>query len=412
MLNLSIGEMFVKVTKKIWLLLSTLAILILVTNCSSAEGTGSPNSAINESEILAAITAELPNCKFEELVVQSNEFLKYGVDDDEIAKSWMTFLINDIEFVPQTDAAGNKLTDKPSAGVKFVGAGDSEKYSVCNTKGRALETVSDKQGFGGEVGLEEATGSTFCWIPGRAPTSDEKKIFAKCEARLESNSRAGFWVGVHSFSSREQAEQVVVPLLERQVKYGGYSAYPMLFVGNSVIFANGVFDDVNQATVDEFDLAWGRIAEVLGATQASELVEDYPASFDRGNWVDFLQHHGGEGSRSDLNQAYEKLARYLTCNGNLRITELSFAVGECGKLSVEVFQSDLATGECNFLGYWSDSNGNEKIGVFEYCNTFTEGSIAEGSTYSLKARVSGTTSYQTKLGYQNQVLSFAVIGDY
>ena len=97
------------------------------------------------------------------------------------------------------------------------------------------------------------------------------------------------------------------------------------------------------------------------------------------------------------------------CSNKLLVNELSAAYGDCGYLKVEVLQSDLDTGACNFLGYWTQANGSRKIGLFEYCSAFTGGSIEEDSTYNLYVRVGGPTTYTSRIGTDRSVLSFTVI---
>lgn len=97
------------------------------------------------------------------------------------------------------------------------------------------------------------------------------------------------------------------------------------------------------------------------------------------------------------------------CTDPLDITEFSASVGDCGFINVEVFQSDLNTGYCNFLGYWNDEDGLERIGSFEYCSNFQRGAFKESSNYKAYVKVSGIVSYTNKLGTENQVVSFTVL---
>jgi hypothetical protein len=380
------------------------SMLFSVTACGSGSGIDDV-SGVSIEALEQAIIDEFPNCAFENLEVKTDHL--YTFDDPKINQAWLTYRQNTIDYVFEKDSEGNNRFDVPHQGVTFLGASDSEEYRICNTKGRILSSITDKNPARG-LSLEEETGLTFCWIPGRAPTSKEQEMFKECEARIETKSKLGFWFVIHEYPSAEEATAAIAPMLEEDWTYG-YSSYPMMLVGNKVVSVDGAFDDVNQATVDELDLAWGRISEKLSAISSSSLVDGYPDTFDRSKWSEHT-FNTADGTRVDLDNAYEKLSRYLTCNTSLKISEFDFTPGECGKTEIEVFQSDLSTGECNALGYWTDLNGNEKIGVFEYCGAYNPGSLSENSTYSLKVRVSGTTSYMTKLGYQNEVLSFSVVG--
>jgi len=98
------------------------------------------------------------------------------------------------------------------------------------------------------------------------------------------------------------------------------------------------------------------------------------------------------------------------CNGSLKIDELGNNEFACGILNIEVIQSDLNTGECQFLGYWKDRSGSKKLGLFEYCDTFTAGSFKENKSYSVGVIVGKPVEYKTRLGTDNRVLSFTITG--
>jgi hypothetical protein len=97
------------------------------------------------------------------------------------------------------------------------------------------------------------------------------------------------------------------------------------------------------------------------------------------------------------------------CEDPLEITELNASKNDCGLSKVEVYQSDLNTGNCQFLGYWIDANGVEKPGLFSYCGNFRAGSYFENKTYEIYVRVKGTKTYETSLGTLNEVVEFEVI---
>ncbi len=98
------------------------------------------------------------------------------------------------------------------------------------------------------------------------------------------------------------------------------------------------------------------------------------------------------------------------CEQALQINELTAGSGDCGRLRVIVFQSDLDTGSCSFLANWNEASGGEKVGIFEYCDTYLQGSIKEGRTYNIFVKTVGPTTYKTRLGAMRTVLQFKVIG--
>jgi len=118
---------------------------------------------------------------------------------------------------------------------------------------------------------------------------------------------------------------------------------------------------------------------------------------------------GNENGKSE-NVVLDLQSPKNVCGEFLKIDELGNNEFACGILSVEVFQSDLNTGACRFLGNWYDKNGNEKFGLFEYCGTFTAGSFKEGQTYSIAVIVGKPIDYKTRLGTNNRVLSFTITG--
>ena len=102
--------------------------------------------------------------------------------------------------------------------------------------------------------------------------------------------------------------------------------------------------------------------------------------------------------------------RIAGCEQALQISELTAGSGNCGRLRVVVFQSDLDTGSCKFLANWNEAGGGEKIGIFDYCGTFLQASIKEDRTYNIYVKVVGPTTYKTRMGSMRTVLQFEVIG--
>jgi hypothetical protein len=115
-------------------------------------------------------------------------------------------------------------------------------------------------------------------------------------------------------------------------------------------------------------------------------------------------------SQSEIDEA-NKSQKIGDCTGPLKITENSASYGDCGFIRVDVIQSDLDTGSCNFLGYWTDKNGSKRTGLFEYCGAFEAGGFQEDRFYTLYVKNNGSTSYKTRLGTNKMVLSFTVLDD-
>ena len=115
-------------------------------------------------------------------------------------------------------------------------------------------------------------------------------------------------------------------------------------------------------------------------------------------------------SQSEIDES-NKSQRIGNCTGALKITENTASYGDCGFVGVEVIQSDLDTGSCNFLANWTDKNGSKRTGLFEYCGAFSAGSFQEDRFYTLYVKNNGPTSYKTRLGTTKSVLSFVVLDE-
>lgn len=101
-------------------------------------------------------------------------------------------------------------------------------------------------------------------------------------------------------------------------------------------------------------------------------------------------------------------ARIAGCTSELNISQ--FAESGCGYTDVEVFQYDLNTSECAFLGKWRDNNGEERVGYFEICSN-SIGQVREDSVYSFYVRNLGQITYDNLFGLSQTVLSFSVLAD-
>ena len=380
---------------KKYLVLGTLTALIL-SGCGSANSSTSeePQQTVqsgNPDLIMQALTAEFPECVFEKVEIPSGDISR---ESEFYLPSSLSWDFREVEF--------------PDGGISLGQAGVDDSYWVCNTKG---STFAEFEATYFEN--PEMNGISLCGLPNMNSNEDAdrtRELLQACEQLQEQNSRVGFWIVVKEFESEESLTAQIVPLLEEAWEYG-YGAPAFAHIGNVGFTASGHFDFVSEAVIESFDLGWNRVTEQLGAKTGSQYVDQYPDSFKRENWSK-MNDYTRSGDRLEINRAISDLAIYSACNSNLEITELDFALGECGKAPVEVFQADLATGECHFLGYWLDENNNQKVGVFEFCSVYREGSFTENSNYSLKVRASGVTSYQTRLGYEKSVVSFTVVGSY
>jgi hypothetical protein len=141
----------------------------------------------------------------------------------------------------------------------------------------------------------------------------------------------------------------------------------------------------------------------LGATTWDKLDKD--AAGFVANYSNFTS------TEKDLAKVIAREPEVIECNTPLKIDENAATSLDCGRIDVEIFQSDLNTGGCTFLAYWTDKSGGRRIGIFRYCGAFTAGSVHENSNYKMRVRVTGPESYKTAAGVQSRVLGFTVIGN-
>lgn len=340
---------------------------------------------------MQAFTSEFPECVFEKVEIPSGDI---SFDSELYLPSSLSWDFRDVQW--------------PDGGVSLGESGLDDSYWVCNTKGSIFAKFETT-----DFDVPELNGISYCGLPNLDSEQEARiteKLLKTCELLQEQNSSLGFWIVVKEFESEESLKAQIVPLLEKEWEYA-YGAYPFAHVGNVGFTANGPFDFVSEAVIESFDLGWQKVTKQLVAESGSEYVDQYPDSFKRENWSK-MNDYTSIGDRLEINRTISELARYTSCSSSLAITEFDFVLGDCGKARVEVFQADLATGKCHFLGYWLDENQKEKVGLFEFCNVYREGSFKEDSNYNLKVRASGTTSYQTRLGYEKSVVAFTVVGSY
>lgn len=97
------------------------------------------------------------------------------------------------------------------------------------------------------------------------------------------------------------------------------------------------------------------------------------------------------------------------CPKELSITEAGAKVGDCGTFDVEVFQADLNTGTCTFLANWPQTNGDTAVGIFHFCDVYVTGAFTEGTSYTVSAKVRGTTTYEAQIGGSRTVIEFDLV---
>lgn len=393
-------------------------VVILLAGCTTSERQGTSPTAnpdiLAPVTLMGAVTEEYPDCMWETFS-STLTFRQRSITFN--ANRWfMEDLARSAREVKVLEVAPRKLAQPK---------GISTNWLVCNTTGISIadfgQKISAKNLWSSPSlawdsdfwpGLFREGWGGSCWSPGSGkPDSTEIALLRVCERRIVDKTRPGVWfliqVGQDFEANRAKFESQNTSFQTTE------AATPTAFVDQFVFSVEAPFDYLTRPAIDNLDRAWQRIVGKVAASKASDLLPGYPDSFDRSQWNSVEDRFPERGTRMDLENAYSiRFDRHLACNESLEISEFSYTPGGCGKLKVKVFQADLTTGECMFLGKWNDKNGKQKTGLFEFCSAFRAGSIVEGDTYKLKVRVQGQTSYVTRLGYEKDVLSFSVLGDY
>jgi len=387
--SLVIKRAFVK-SHRYWL---SIALVLVVTGCSS-----SSTSSSSADNIKVEIEQILPGCKFETVDVPN------GVLQNNSKGFWEAWLLgNEIqkrELVFELDSQGQEDYSKPSTGDKYFND-DEDEFFACHSLGKSVKSIRSYEDV---IGKNLPSGG-FCWAPNPDLVDENLRRLKACEERVEEISKLGFWVVLRLAKDSEKLQQDILSIAETNFKYK-YSIAPVLVSDGIAVTLAGNFDQFNDATISNVDLVWKEIVDKTKLSPLSSFVPGYPDKF---NLDDFPGRSADSGDRKDIASGYERVSSYQACKSDLKTSELNYVIGDCGRLNFEILQADLNTGECTFLGYWKDAQGVRRIGVVTFCDVFTQGSFSEGSNYEIGVRINGVTSYKTRLGYENSVLSFTAV---
>jgi hypothetical protein len=368
---------------------------LLVNGCGGSFNNGSEGDL---EEIQKVIKNILPECRLNELNVPDKE-VYLGTQEAERLRALVSPLLFETEPIYVKKPNGEDDIWKPEIGERYFNeSGDKLWVSL----GTPLDAISDWKDVYGKPLPEKFN----CWIPNPDLAQKNLESLKVCEQRLDEVTKLGFWIEIRQGKSDQNIQKSIIPLAEVQYEHR-YGDYPLAFYKNLAITFRANFDDNNLAGIQNIDLVWKKLTTILNLDLISNYVSNYPETFQQDQ--DAQQGIAGPSSdgRLEINLGYSKSLSYLSCKSKLVISELNYSVGACGTLMFEIFQADLNTGSCTFLGYWKDSSGNRKIGIVNFCSVYKSGSFIEGQTYEIKVKIDGSTSYPTKLGYENNVLSFS-----
>ena len=402
--------------------------LFSLAGCSSNGLSSLNKGSFNLEEVQAEVSSVFPECNLENLNLTKEGEAK-GLWANE--KVVLEHIVSDMEFL---DNPENKLPVVKNSG--WNNSPDENTYTwklnsiaeiyVCNTNGIPLSELgswTEKTYEQKNVFWEECTGFYKKSIDVKYESKDVTRA-QNCKKKLESFERSGEWViltVVEGIDPKELIESFMTAHNKQwdasDDSFSVLGSTPKAFTSNYIVqFATSDNLPLTQDSVKVLNDSWLSLVSGIKATTWDVLDADksgFPGDYSD-KWVrpdGALVYESHLSNSLILNEVINPKVEVKECTNALKITDNTATSSDCGKIKVEVFQSDLNTGECTFLAYWNDKNGNSRTGIFRYCGAFTAGSIEDDSNYTLRVRVDGPESYTTATGSENRVLSFTVLGE-
>jgi hypothetical protein len=384
----------------------TLISTLLITGCSSV---GGASASLDLDSVQKAITTVSPKCKLEKVDIEPEGKTQGLSPEIDIVSNFIQYFTDFSGLLPNEeeilatyeDSGWNTSKDE----IVFTWKLNSIKdIYVCNTNGIAFTEYS-KINESEEKDFTRYKGENFDKCNFYKPFSvEDAKKAKRCLEILKSLENNGEWLVVTTMKDKSPTEVLKTFMTGLAEEYDSVaSRTPAAVTDNYAFNFAQDYRDTDDSRIDATNTLWKSIVEALGGETWETLDE---------SGADFQSDYSETFSEEEfLNTVIAREPKVIECNTALRISENSASSSDCGKIKIEVFQSDLNTGECTFLGYWNDSNGSRRIGIFRYCDVYTPGSIQEDSYYTLRVRVSGPESYTTKTGAASRVLAFTVLGN-
>ena len=399
-----------------------------LTGCSSS-GLSSMNSgSFNLEEVQAEFSSVFPDCNLEKLSL-AKEGEARGLWATE--KVVLEHIVSDMGFLSNTD---NKLPVVKDSG--WNNSPDENTYTwklnsisevyVCNTNGIPLSELSSwTEKIYEQKNAFWETCSRFYKKSTESQYEAKDVTRAKnCLKELESFERNGEWVILTVAEGMESKELIQSFMSAHNEQWDAsddsfsvFGSTPKAFTSSYIVqFSTNDNVLLTQDGIKDLNSSWLSLVSGLKASTWDVLDSDksgFPGDYSD-KWVrpdGTLVYESHLSNALILDEVINPTIEVKECTSALKITDNTATSSDCGKIKVEVFQSDLNTGECTFLAYWNDKNGNSRTGIFRYCGAFTPGSIEDDSNYTLRVRVVGPESYTTATGSENRVLSFTVLGE-
>lgn len=410
---------------------STIFPSLTLVSVLALAGCGSSGGASSESFDLETIQAKLstvaPKCNLEKVNLPKEGKVNGFVAEKLIVDNLIHHLTDygDLFENPENLLVTYKDSGWNNSREENVFSWDLNSVNeiyICNTNGvpiaelnQWMENIAKQYAPVNEKG-EDRCGSFY--EPYSARDAARAK---KCLDEIKSIDRNGEWVVLVTTNGTTPKNLISTFMSEHnkiwQASDDGFStsgSRPAAFTDSFVLNLADAGYYWSEGQNSKRNELWISLIKALNATTWNELdVEgagypgDYSASWSRpsGNrssvWIE----------ETTLQKVINPETKIVECSSNLKVNINTASSSDCGKLKVEVFQSDLNTGGCSFLANWNDFSGSSRVGIFRYCDAFTAGSIAEDKNYTLRVRVDGPETYTTTTGVQSRVLGFTVIGE-
>jgi hypothetical protein len=379
----------------------------LITSCGSGGASSASSFDLNATQ--TAISNLFPKCKLEKVQISpegktqgpSKEIRILGDYIDHFT-DFSGVLPNDKNILATyTNSGWTNSKDE----IVFTWKLNSVKdIYVCNTNGIPLADYG-KTRDAEDKDYIRYSGENYndCQFYKPFSAADSTKA-KKCLVALNSLQDNGEWIVITTMNDKSPTEVLKTFMTGLADVYDSESSRSPVAVTDAFAI-NLAYDTraISDARFESRNSIWKSVVNSLEATTWDKLDES-GSNFQN-------DYSGTYLPEAFLKTVIAREPEVVECNTSLRIHENSASSTDCGKIRVEVFQSDLNTGECTFLGYWNDANGSSRIGIFKYCGAFQAGSIQEDSNYTLRVKVDGPESYTTKAGTTSRVLAFTVLGN-
>ena len=402
--------------------------LLSLTGCSSNGLSSLSKDSFNLEEVQLELSSVFPDCNLEKLTLAKEGEAK-GLWATE--KVVLEHIVSDMEFLSNPE---NKLPVIKNSGWNI--SPDENTYTwklnsiseiyVCNTNGIPLSELSswtEKTNKKKQAFWDACTGFYKKSTESNYQPKDVTRA-KNCLRELDSFERNGEWVILTVVEGIEPKELIQSFMTAHNLQWDAskdtfsvLGSTPKAFT-SSYIVQFATFDNL-PLTLDSIKVlnnSWLSLVSGLKASTWDVLDSDkagFPGDYSD-KWVrpdGGLVYENHLGNALILAEVINPKVEIEECTNALKITDNTATNSDCGRIKVEVFQSDLNTGECTFLAYWNDQNGNSRTGIFRYCDAFTPGSIKEDANYTIRVRVDGPESYTSATGTKNRVLSFTVLGE-